>query len=69
MTIQPGDTLPDTAIKLIDGDIQPVGTGTLFHGRKAVLFAVPGAFTPTCSNRHLPGYVAAFAEFRRAASR
>jgi peroxiredoxin len=64
MTIQPGDTLPDTAIKVIDGDIQPVDTGTLFRGRKAVLFGVPGAFTPTCSNRHLPGYVAAFGEYR-----
>ena len=64
MTIQPGDTLPDTAIKVIDGDIQPVRTGALFRGRKAVLFGVPGAFTPTCSNRHLPGYVAAFDEYR-----
>ena len=64
MSIQPGDTLPDTAIKMIDGDIQPVHTGALFRDRKAVLFGVPGAFTPTCSNRHLPGYVAAFDEYR-----
>jgi glutaredoxin/glutathione-dependent peroxiredoxin len=64
MTIQPGDTLPDVAIKMIDGDIRPVHTGALFGGRKAVLFGVPGAFTPTCSNHHLPGYVAAFAEFQ-----
>ena len=64
MTIQPGDTLPDTAIKMIDGDIRPVHTGTLFRDRKAVLFGVPGAFTPTCSNRHLPGYVAAFGEYQ-----
>ena len=64
MSIQPGDTLPDVAIKVIDGDIQPAQTGTLFAGRKVVLFGVPGAFTPTCSNRHLPGYVAHFAEFQ-----
>ncbi len=63
MTIQPGDTLPDVAIKIIDGDIQPAQTRILFAGRKVVLFGVPGAFTPTCSNRHLPGYVAHFAEF------
>ena len=64
MTIQPGDTLPDTAIKIIDGDIHPARTGALFSGRKAILFGVPGAFTPTCSNLHLPGYVAAFSEFQ-----
>ena len=64
MTIRPGDTLPDTAIKIIDGDIRPARTGSLFAGRNAVLFGVPGAFTPTCSNRHLPGYVAHYAEFQ-----
>ncbi|MEO8808930.1 MAG: peroxiredoxin [Rhodanobacter sp.] len=64
MTIQPGDPLPDVPIKTIDGDIQSVRTGALFAGRKVVLFGVPGAFTPTCSNRHLPGYVSHFAEFQ-----
>ncbi|MEO6800399.1 MAG: peroxiredoxin [Rhodanobacter sp.] len=64
MSIQPGDTLPDITIKIIDGDIQPAQTGVLFAGRKVVLFGVPGAFTPTCSNQHLPGYVAHVAEFR-----
>lgn len=64
MTIQPGDTLPDTAIKVIDGGIRPARTSDLFAGRAVVLFGVPGAFTPTCSNRHLPGYVAAFPAFQ-----
>jgi peroxiredoxin len=64
MTIQPGDTLPDVAIKIIDGDIQSAQTSALFAGRRVVLFGVPGAFTPTCSNLHLPGYVARFAEFQ-----
>jgi peroxiredoxin len=64
MSIQPGDTIPDTAIQLIDGDIRPGQTGALFAGRKVLLFGVPGAFTPTCSNKHLPGYSAHFAEFR-----
>ena len=63
MTIQPGDTIPDVSIKIIDGDIQSAQTGALFAGRHAVLFGVPGAFTPTCSNRHLPGYVGRFSEF------
>ena len=64
MTIQPGDPLPDVSIKIINGDIQPAQTSALFADRKVVLFGVPGAFTPTCSNRHLPGYVARFADFQ-----
>ena len=64
MTIQPGDTLPDVSIKAIDGDIQSAQTGNLFADRKIVLFGVPGAFTPTCSNLHLPGYVARFSAFQ-----
>ncbi|MDO1527352.1 peroxiredoxin [Fulvimonas sp. R45] len=64
MSIQPGQPLPDVEIRVIDGDIQTARTGALFAGRRAVLFAVPGAFTPTCSNRHLPGYVAHHDEFR-----
>jgi len=64
MSVQPGDTIPDVSIKTIDGDIQPARTGTIFAGRNTVLFGVPGAFTPTCSNRHLPGYVDRFAEFQ-----
>ena len=64
MTIQPGDTIPDASIKIIDGDIQSAQTGALFADRHTVLFGVPGAFTPTCSNKHLPGYVGHFSEFR-----
>lgn len=63
MTIQPGDRLPDAVIPVIDGDIQPHATAELFDGRKVVLFAVPGAFTPTCSNKHLPGYVEHYQAF------
>jgi peroxiredoxin len=65
MSIQPGDTIPDTAVQCIDGDIRPAQTAALFAERKVLLFGVPGAFTPTCSNRHLPGYSAHFAEFRQ----
>lgn len=65
MNIQIGQPLPDIEIKTIaDGRIEPGRTGALFAGRKAVLFAVPGAFTPTCSEKHLPGYVQHFGEFR-----
>ena len=65
MSIQTGQPLPDIEIKAIDeGRIEPARTGTLFAGRKAVLFAVPGAFTPTCSEKHLPGYVQHYEVFR-----
>lgn len=63
MTIQTGDTIPDITIQLVDDDIQPCQTGSLFADRKVMLFGVPGAFTPTCSNKHLPGYSRHFAEF------
>jgi peroxiredoxin len=65
MSIQVGDTLPDIDIRVVHNGIEEARTGTLFGGRKVVLFAVPGAFTPTCSNRHLPGYVQHFAEFQK----
>jgi peroxiredoxin len=65
MSIQPGDTVPDIALQVIDGEIRPAQSGELFAGRKAVLFGVPGAFTPTCSHKHLPGYSAHFPEFQR----
>lgn len=65
MSIQVGDTLPDVEIRVVHDGIEPAQTGALFADRKVVLFAVPGAFTPTCSNKHLPGYVKHFAEFQQ----
>lgn len=65
MSIQPGDRVPDAVIPVIDGGSQsPQSVAALFAGRKVLLFAVPGAFTPTCSNKHLPGYVQHFQTFR-----
>jgi peroxiredoxin len=64
MSIQVGQTVPDVEIRAIGAEIEQAQTGTLFTGRKVVMFAVPGAFTPTCSNRHLPGYVQHFDEFQ-----
>jgi peroxiredoxin len=59
MTIAVGDKVPSVTIqhKTADG-IDQVSTDEFFAGRKVVLFAVPGAFTPTCSQKHLPGFVA-----------
>ena len=56
--IKTGDPIPAVAITaVIDGEQNSTTTDMLFADRKVVLFAVPGAFTPTCSNAHLPGYV------------
>jgi glutaredoxin/glutathione-dependent peroxiredoxin len=58
MTIKVGDKLPQSEFLMMTGDgTQKVSTDTIFAGRKVVLFAVPGAFTPTCSMNHLPGFV------------
>lgn len=58
MTIQVGDKIPESTLTHMGADgPQPVTTADLFNGKKVVLFAVPGAFTPTCSQAHLPGYV------------
>lgn len=65
MTIQIGDQIPEVALKRIRDGVETVDTHALFEGRKAVLFAVPGAFTPTCSEKHLPSYVEHFDEFRK----
>lgn len=56
--IKQGDQIPAVKLTAIKGDQQTTAEATeLFAGKKVVLFAVPGAFTPTCSNAHLPGYV------------
>ncbi|MEO6518305.1 MAG: peroxiredoxin [Pseudoxanthomonas sp.] len=65
MTIQIGDNIPETTLKRIREGVETVDTPTLFGGHKVVLFAVPGAFTPTCSERHLPGYVEHYERFRQ----
>lgn len=58
MAIAQGDKLPDVTVQVMqEGRPRPVSTGSLTEGKKVVIFAVPGAFTPTCSQQHLPGYV------------
>lgn len=58
MTIQIGDRIPDATLTLSTPEgPRPVSTAELFNGKTVALFAVPGAFTPTCSARHLPGFI------------
>lgn len=58
MPIQVGDQMPNVTLQHLTADgLDSIETGAYFSGKKAVLFAVPGAFTPTCSANHLPGFI------------
>jgi peroxiredoxin len=65
MAIQAGDKIPNATLKKMGAEgMTDVTTDQLFSGKRVVLFAVPGAFTPTCSAQHLPGFVAKAAEIK-----
>ena len=67
MTIKAGDKIPSaTLMEMQDGKPAPVSTDAFFSGKKVALFALPGAFTPTCSAKHVPGFVQKADEFKRA---
>ena len=58
MAIKVGDSIPEVSFRYMGDDgIKEITTGELFGGKKVVLFALPGAFTPTCSAQHVPGYI------------
>jgi peroxiredoxin len=65
MTIKVGDSMPSGSFKMIGKDgMTTVTSDELFKGKKVVLFSVPGAFTPTCDAKHLPGFVAHADKFK-----
>lgn len=64
MTIAVGDPIPAATLQHFSDGVQPIDTASLFGGKRVVLFSVPGAFTPTCSERHLPGFVEHFDAIR-----
>ncbi len=64
MSIQAGERIPEAILQYVADGVHKIDTLALFEGRKFVLFSVPGAFTPTCSERHLPGFVEHFEQFR-----
>ena len=58
MTIKVGDKIPSAKLRVMTSDgPKDISTDEIFKGKKVVLFALPGAFTPTCSAKHLPGFV------------
>ncbi len=65
MSLQPGASIPDLTLTVVDeAGPKPVPANEFFGGKTVVLFAVPGAFTPTCSARHLPGFKDHAADFK-----
>jgi peroxiredoxin len=65
MTIAKGDRIPDvTLVKATEDGPEKVQSGEYFAGKKVALFSVPGAYTPTCSAKHLPGFVEKAAELK-----
>ena len=62
-----GERVPEVELaEMSDGKARRISTGELFRGRRVIVFALPGAFTPTCSTAHVPGYVALLKELRDA---
>ena len=58
MSISNGDQMPEGSLKMMtDSVVKDKSTVELFNGRKVALFSVPGAFTPTCSDKHLPSHL------------
>ncbi len=65
MTIQVGDRIPSATLRYkTDEGIKEITTDEIFGGKKVVLFSLPGAFTPTCSAKHLPGFVEKAGDFK-----
>lgn len=64
MTIQIGDRVPDATFGILRQGVDQVTTSDVFEKRKVALFSIPGAFTPTCSTRHLPGFLEHLDDFR-----
>src|SRR5688572_19220333 len=64
--IQVGERIPQASLNVLRDGVQAITTDEVFAGKNVVLFSVPGAFTPTCSAKHLPGFVEKLGQFRQA---
>ena len=65
MKVKKGDNLPDANVFILDKDPKEVSIKQIIGERKAILFGLPGAFTPTCSAKHLPGFVKSTDELKK----
>src|SRR6185437_15176955 len=65
MTIKVGERVPSATLNVINDGVQSVSTDEIFKGKKVVLFSVPAALTQTSSEKHLPGFVEHYQEFRK----
>ena len=65
MKVKKGDNLPDATVFILDKDPKEVSIKQIIGERKAILFGLPGAFTPTCSAKHLPGFVKSIDELKK----
>ena len=66
MALNNGDRIPESSFMTMgEKGPQPISTDEIFKGKKVILVSVPGAFTPTCSNKHLPGYIQKYEEFKQ----
>ena len=65
MTIQVGERIPEATLNVLKNGVQAIHTDDVFKGKKVVLFSVPGAFTPTCDAKHLPGFVEKAADIKK----
>jgi peroxiredoxin len=63
--IQVGDRIPQTTLNVLRDGVQAINTDEIFAGKNVLMFSVPGAFTPTCSAKHLPGFVDKLDQFRQ----
>ena len=65
MTIKTGDKIPSVTLKKLGANgLEDLSTDGVFNGKKVVMFSLPGAFTPTCSAKHLPGFVQNLDKFK-----
>ena len=65
MSIETGQKIPENVLQIIRTGVEQIDTHAIFGGKRVVMFAVPGAFTPTCSERHLPSFIEHFDAFRK----
>ncbi len=69
MTIKVGDSLPETTFMIMSAEgPKPAKTAEVFGGKKVALFAVPGAYTPTCHKQHMAGFVERYDELKKKGS-